>query len=317
MRMGYFMSSEEFTPAELLDQARHAQAAGFEALWISDHYHPWNEEQGQAPFAWSMIGALSQVCELPITTAVTCPTTRIHPAIIAQAAATSAVLTGGRFALGVGTGEALNEHITGASWPPAYIRREMLAEAIEIIRELWTGRVINHRGPHYTVHHARLYTLPPEPPKIYISGYGPQSETFAAQLGDGFMTTHPDADALARFRADGGVGKPALSGMKGCYAPTEREAREIAHRRWPSEELPSEIAQVLPTPEHYEQLTALVTPEMMSMPVGPEPKPYVDMVEQYRAAGYDELYVAGVGPYYRELIDLFARDVIPAVKAAG
>src|SRR4051812_36745117 len=150
MRIGYFLSSEEFTPAELLAQARAAEEAGFHALWISDHFHPWTDEQGESAFVWSMIGALSQATRLPVTTGVTCPTVRIHPAIIAQAAATSQVLLEGRFGLGVGSGEALNEHILGDRWPEADVRLEMLEEAIEVIRKLWTGDVVHHHGKHYT-----------------------------------------------------------------------------------------------------------------------------------------------------------------------
>src|SRR6185503_9689457 len=146
MRIGYFLSSEEYTPAELIEQARLAEEAGFEGLWISDHFHPWVDAQGQSPFVWSMIGALSQVTRLPVTTAVTAPIMRIHPAIVAQAAATSAVLHEGRFVLGVGTGEALNEHILGTAWPSAGVRLEMLDEAVEVMRELWTGEVVSHRG---------------------------------------------------------------------------------------------------------------------------------------------------------------------------
>src|SRR5690349_10305207 len=162
-RYGYFLATEEHQPAELIRQARMAEEAGFEALWISDHFHPWLDEQGQAPFAWSVIGALSQVTSLPIGTAVTCPLVRTHPAIVAQAAATSAVLTGGRFTLGVGTGEFLNEHILDSRWPPAAERLEMLEEAVELIRRLFTGTLVTHRGEHYRLDTARLYTLPDEP----------------------------------------------------------------------------------------------------------------------------------------------------------
>src|SRR6187551_2794553 len=172
MRIGYFLSSEEYTPAELIEQAKGAERAGFAGLWISDHYHPWVDAQGQSAFVWSMIGAISQVTALPITTAVTCPTVRIHPAVIAQAAATSAVLTGGRFRLGVGTGEALNEHIFGDAWPEADVRLEMLEEAIEIIRGLWQGGNYSHHGKHYTVENARIYTLPEKPVEILVSGFG-------------------------------------------------------------------------------------------------------------------------------------------------
>jgi G6PDH family F420-dependent oxidoreductase len=160
MRIGYFLSSEEFGPHELVDQARLAQSAGLDRLWISDHYHPWNDEQGQSPFVWSVIGALAvAVPGMHVTTAVTCPTVRIHPAVIAQAAATSTVLLDGRFALGVGSGEAFCEHILGDGWPEAEVCQEMLEEAIEVMRGLWEGGQVSHYGPHYAVENARVYTL--------------------------------------------------------------------------------------------------------------------------------------------------------------
>src|SRR3954454_3757011 len=151
MRFRYFLSCEEYSPAELVEQAVAAEKAGFEGLWISDHFHPWNDEQGQSPFVWGMIGALSQACSLPVTTAVTCPTTRVHPAIIAQAAATAAVQLHGRFVLGVGTGEALNEHVLGDVWPSEDVRLDMLEEAVEVIRLLYRGKEISHHGEHYEV----------------------------------------------------------------------------------------------------------------------------------------------------------------------
>src|SRR6476620_7023187 len=169
-KIGYFLSCEQYTPAELIDQARRAQDAGFDALWISDHFHPWNDEQGQSPFVWATIGALSQAVRLPVTTAVTCPIMRIHPAVVAQAAATCAVLTEGRFVLGVGTGEALNEHVLGDPWPEIGVRLAMLEEAVELMRRLWDGRVVSHHGTYYRVQEARLYTLPAQPPKVYVSG---------------------------------------------------------------------------------------------------------------------------------------------------
>src|ERR1700748_838973 len=171
-RYGYFLSSEEHSPAELVRQARLAEEAGFDALWISDHYHPWLDEQGESGFVWSVIGAISQVTSLPITTAVTCPLLRTPPAIVAQAAAPSARLTEGRFPLGLGTGEALNEHILGTTWPSAEERLEMLEEAVEVIRELFTGRLITHHGPHYRVDTARLYSVPDYPPPGFMSGVG-------------------------------------------------------------------------------------------------------------------------------------------------
>jgi G6PDH family F420-dependent oxidoreductase len=162
-RYGYFLSCEEYPPEELVRQARLAEEAGFDGLWISDHFHPWLDEQGESGFVWSVIGAISQATSLRVTTAVTCPLVRVHPAVIAQAAATSALLTGGKFSLGVGTGEALNEHILGDQWPPAEQRLEMLEEAVHVIRELLTGQLISHAGDHYTVDTARLYSVPASP----------------------------------------------------------------------------------------------------------------------------------------------------------
>src|SRR5215210_7950818 len=249
-KIGYFLSTEEFGPNELIEQARMAEAAGFEALWISDHFHPWNDEQGNSPFVWSVIGGLSQATSLPVTTGVTCPTVRIHPAIIAQAAATSSMLHEGRFNLGVGSGEALNEHILGDHWPEADIRLEMLEEAVEVIRTLWQGGQQSHYGLHYAVENARIYDLPETLPKLIVSGFGPKAVKLAARIGDGFATTSPDEEAIGLYRSEGGTG-PVHAGTKVCYGPDEDEARATVHRVWPNEALPGELAQVLPTPAHF------------------------------------------------------------------
>jgi G6PDH family F420-dependent oxidoreductase len=287
------------------------------ALWISDHFHPWTDSQGHSPFVWSMIGAVSQVCELPVMTAVTCPTVRIHPAVIAQAAATSAVLTSGRFRLGVGTGEALNEGILGDAWPNTDVRRDMLAEAIDVMRRLWTGDVVNHRGPYFTVQNARIYTLPSGPIPIYVSGYGPQSVAFAAQSGDGYVTTRPDAELIGMFQQQSG-GKPVTAGAKACFAASRDEAEKIAHKLWPIQGLPGELNQVLPTPAHFEQAAQLVRPEHISstIPCGPDPQAHIGALRRYQEAGVDELFVAPIGPHFREMISLYERDVIPALTSS-
>src|SRR5690606_14141473 len=259
-RIGYVLSCEEFGPQDLVAQARAAEEAGFEALWISDHFHPWNDAQGHSPFVWSVIGALSQATRLPVTVAVTCPTVRIHPAIIAQAAATSAVLCDGRFVLGVGSGEALNEHVLGDVWPTTGVRLEMLEEAVHVIRTLWSGEFVTHRGRHYTVDGARIYTRPPQPPPIYVSGFGPKSIALAGRIGDGYITTKPQPDAVRAFRDGGGGDKPVQGAFKGCYAEREDEAVRVAHERWPNSALPGELAQVLPSPRHFEQAAQLVSP---------------------------------------------------------
>ena len=316
MELGYFLSTEEFTPQQLLEQAVLAEEAGFDKLWVSDHFHPWNDEQGESPFVWSLIGAISQVCRLHVTTAVTCPTVRTHPAIIAQAAATSAVLLDGRFTLGVGSGEALNEHILGGPWPTADVRLEMLEESIEVIRALWTGEVVNHRGRHYTVDTARIYTLPEQAPEIYVSGFGPKATELAGRVGDGYISTLPDADLLGRFRESGGRGKTAQAGFKVCYADTEDAAGAIAHRLWPNSAVPGELSQVLPSPKHFEQASELVTQEMIQDKVacGPDAEAHLAAYEPFLEAGYDEVYVANMGPHYREMIALHGEHVLPELR---
>ena len=312
MQIGFFLSSEEYGPRELVAQARRAEEAGFHALWISDHYHPWTAAQGQSAFVWGVIGALAEATRLPVTTAVTCPTVRIHPAVVAQAAATAAVQHEGRFALGVGSGEALNEHILGGPWPEASVRLEMLEEAVEVMRALWTGEVVNHRGEHYRVEHARLYTRPDTPPPVIVSGFGPKSVAVAGRIGDGYATTMPDADLIGRFRAAGGDGKPVQAGVKVCFGPDEAEAVRTVHRIWPNEVLPGELAQVLPDPEHYEQAAELVTEDMVreAIPCGPDLDRHVAALQEFADAGVDELFVQQIGGGHEEFFATYAREVL-------
>jgi G6PDH family F420-dependent oxidoreductase len=314
MKIGYFLSCEEHRPAALVEQAKLAEDAGFEGLWISDHYHPWIEAQGESAFVWGVIGALAEATSrIPVTTAVTCPTVRIHPAVMAQAAATAAVMLDGRFVFGVGTGEALNEHILGDAWPRADVRLEMLEEAIEVIRLLWSGETVSHDGRHYRVEQARIYTLPEEPPPIYVSGFGPKSIDLAAKVGDGYVLTMPDADMIGRFRDNGGGDKPVQSGIKVCWGHDEAEATKTAHRIWANEALPGELSQVLPTPAHYEQASELVTEEMVaeSVPCGPDLDKQIELIQQHADAGADELYVQQIGGGDSEFFETYAREVLP------
>jgi len=313
---GYFLSCEEFTPDQLIDQAKRAEDAGFDALWISDHFHPWNDEQGQSPFVWSMIGAISQVCDLPVTTAVTCPTLRIHPAVVAQAAATSAVMLDGQFRLGVGSGEALNEHILGSVWPTADVRLEMLEEAVEVIRQLWTGEFVNHRGRHYTVDTARIYTLPDEPPPIYVSAFGSKAVEVAARIGDGLVTTSPDQDLLAEYRKQADDSAVVQGGFKVAYADSADEGAEVAHRLWANSGLPGELAQVLPSPRHFEQASSLVTEDMTrsSVVCGKNAAEHIEAFEPFVNAGIDEVYVANMGPHYADMLAMYKVDVLPQLR---
>ena len=268
---------------------------------------------GHAPFVWSVIGAIaSGTSRLRLGTGVTCPTVRIHPAVVAQAAATSGQLLGGRFTLGVGSGEALNEHILGDPWPTVDRRLEMLEEAVALMRELWTGKVVSWEGKHYRVDHARIYNLPDTPPEVYVSGFGPKAVGVAARIGDGYISTMPDPDFVRQFK-EGSGGKPAHAGAKVAYAPTQDEGVEHAHRLWANAGLPGELAQVLPTPEHFEQATELVTPEATreSVVAGPNPEPHLEQIRSYADAGYDHLYVANMGPHFADMIAFYGKEILP------
>jgi G6PDH family F420-dependent oxidoreductase len=313
-RYGYFLSCEEYPPGELVRQARLAEQAGFEALWISDHFHPWLDEQGEAGFAWSVIGALSQVTSLPITTAVTCPLLRLHPAIIAQAAATSALLTDGRFILGAGTGEALNEHVTGGRWPAAEERLEMLEEAVAVIRDLLSGELITHHGRHYTVDTARLYSVPGRPPPIYISGFGEKSVQLAARIGDGYMSVQPDAGLVRLYRESGGGDRPVQGGLKVCWGPDDAKARQTMHQLWPTDSIPGEALQLLPLPRHFSQLASLVSPDMIQAPCGPDPAVHAAGIQAFTDTGFDEVYIGQVGGAPEEFFEFCSEKVLPRLR---
>jgi G6PDH family F420-dependent oxidoreductase len=318
MKIGYFLSCEEWGPRELVSLAARAQEAGFEDLWISDHYHPWNDAQGHSPFVWSVIGGIAAAApEMGITTAVTCPTVRIHPAIIAQAAATSSLLLDGRFKLGLGSGEALNEHILGDRWPGADERLEMLEEAIEVIRTLWQGGVRHHRGRHYRVEHARIYDLPRTQPEIVVSGFGPKAVRLAGRVGDGYCTAEPDAESVALFRRLAGDEKVVQGGLKVCWDEDESRAVDRVHRLWPNEALPGELAQVLPTPEHFEQAAGLVTKERVRDQIvcGPDVDRHVQAIRAYADAGFDELYVSQIGPQQDAFFSAYRDHVLPQLQS--
>jgi G6PDH family F420-dependent oxidoreductase len=250
---------------------------------------------------------------MKVTTAVTCPTIRIHPAVIAHAAATAAVMLDGEFCLGVGSGEALNEHILGDRWPEADERLEMLEEAVEVIRTLWQGGVHDHRGTHYRVEHARVYDLPERPPPVIVSGFGPKSVELAARIGDGYCTTGPDAESVGRYRSQARNGKLVQGGLKVCWADDEAAARKTVHRLWANEALPGELAQVLPTPAHFEQASELVTEDLAvgDVPCGPDVDKHLEAIRAYEEAGFDELYVNQIGPEQDAFFAAYREHVLP------
>ncbi|HEY0389118.1 MAG TPA: TIGR03557 family F420-dependent LLM class oxidoreductase [Gaiellales bacterium] len=318
-QIGYHLSCEEHGPDRLVEWGRRAEEAGFDFITISDHYHPWTHAQGQSPFVWSVLGALAQVTErVEIGTAVTCPMMRIHPAVIAQAAATTACMLPGRFFLGVGTGEALNEHILGDRWPSSGVRRDMLEEAVAVIRLLWEGGSQSHFGRHYTVEQAAVFTLPDDLPPIIVSGFGTHATRLAARIGDGYMNTAPDADAAALFRAEGGTG-PCYGKLDVCLADSEAEARRIALRTWPTSAIQGEVMQILPLPAHFEQATARVTEEQVaeSIVCDQDIQVHVDRLREYASAGYDRVVVQQAGDDQWRLLDAYRHEVLPELAHAS
>lgn len=315
--VGYFLSAEEHNAPDLVRMAAAAEQAGFPAVSISDHYHPWLSDQGESPFVWSVIGGIAAVTDtISVTTGVTCPTMRVHPAVVAQATATTAQLYGDRFRFGVGSGEHLNEHITGMRWPAIEVRLEMLDEAMEVIRRLWSGQTLDHHGRHYTVENARLWTLPDAPPPVVMSAFGPKAVALAARLADGFYGAWPAAGLLGRYREQGGAG-PAIGELKVCYDPSADRAVEIALRQWRHELVPGQASQELPTTTAFDWIGRVATEEMARerWVCGPDPEQHVAAVEEFADAGFDEVHVLQMGHDQQSMLDFYAREVLPHVAA--
>ncbi len=314
--IGYTLSSEEHSAPSLVEQAVRAEQAGFAFAGISDHFHPWIDRQGNSPFVWGVLGAIAQATErIELITGVTCPTTRIHPAIVAHAAATVATLLPGRFSLGVGSGENLNEHILGERWPAVPERQERLEEAIEVIRLLWRGGLKSHRGRHYTVQNARIYSLPEEPPPILVAVGGEKSVDLAARAGDGMIGTSPVAESVERFRSGGGEGKPTYGQLHVCWAADEDEARRTALEWWPNGAISGSHFLELPLPSHFEEAVDLVREEDIAESVvcGPDPEHHLDAIREYVDAGYDHVYIHQIGPDQEGFFEFYERLVLPEI----
>jgi len=314
--VGYHLSSEEHRPRDLVRYAAAAEATGFDFAVISDHFHPWGDAQGQSPFVWSVIGGIAQVTErLRIGTGVTCPIGRIHPAIIAQAAATAADMLPGRFFLGVGTGENLNEHILGDNWPPVGLRREMLEEAVGLIRDLWGGSLVTHDGQYFPVHTARLYTLPDQPPPIMVAASGTEAAQLAGHVGDGLISTAPDPDIVGTYRDSGGDG-PKYGMFHVCWGPDEEQAIETAHRIWFNAAIPGALGQELPLPAHFEQAAKNVRPDDVAGRVvcGPDPERHLAEITKYAEAGFDHVWVHQIGPDQDGFFRFYADEVLPKLS---
>ena len=318
VEIGYKLSSEEHGPRDLVRYARRAEEVGFAFASISDHFHPWIDKQGHSPFVWSVIGGIAEATDrITIGTGVTCPTIRTHPAIVAHAAATAACMLPGRFFLGVGTGENLNEHILGDRWPAASTRREMLEEAIEVIRTLWKGGNQSHEGKHYLVENAQLYDLPEELPPVYVAASGEKAVELAGRKGDGLIALTPDEDVMKRFDESGGKGKPRLAEIQACWHSDEGKALQIATEWWPNVGLGGELSQELPLVRHFNQATEDVSEDDVkdSVALGPDPEQHLEMIKKYVDAGYTHIWVHQIGPDQDGFFDFYASEVLPATRS--
>jgi G6PDH family F420-dependent oxidoreductase len=314
-QLGYTLSSEEFDAPTLAAQAERAEQAGFAFASISDHFHPWVDAQGESPFVWGALGAISQRTErIQLMTGVTCPTTRIHPAIVAQAAATAASLLPGRFSLGVGSGENLNEHILGDRWPPVIDRQERLEEAIEVIRSLWDGKLTSHRGKHFRVENARIYSLPAQPPPVLVAVAGKRSVELAARAGDGLIGTAPVAESVERFRSQGGEGKPTYGQLHVCWGEDEAAAKKLALEQWPNGAISGSYFLELPLPAHFEEAAESLDEDDIAESIlcGPDPERHRAAIQEYVDAGYDHVYVHQIGPDQEGFLEFYEREVLPS-----
>jgi coenzyme F420-dependent glucose-6-phosphate dehydrogenase len=311
MEIGYWLSSEEQSPKALVENAKRAEDAGFGHVLISDHIHPWVDAQGHSPFVWGVIGAIAEATErIQLGTAVTCPLIRMHPAIVAHAAATSQALMDGRFFLGLGTGENLNEHVLGDRWPRADERLEMLDEAIDVIRALLGGEYETFRGKHYTVEQAKLYDAPKQPPPIIVAAKAEHAAKLAAAKGDGTMNTSPDAEIVRIFKEAGGSG-PIYGKVAGAFTASEDEARRIAKERQPNTAMGGDLSTELALPRDFEAVAELVRAEDLegSIVLGNDPGKWREKIAEFEEAGFTHVALHHVGEEQRDFIEFAAQFV--------
>lgn len=317
VKLGYAISSEEHHPMDIVHHAKRAEEVGFTYALISDHFHPWIDEQGHSPFVWAVLGGIAQATTtLQIGTGVTCPMIRTHPAIIAQAAATVATMMPGRFFLGLGTGENLNEHIFADRWPAYEVRAEMFEEAIYVIRLLWQGGMQSHYGKHYTVENARIYTLPETPPLIMIAAAGAESAELAGRIGDGVINTAPDADVIKSFVDGSSDPRPKYGKLTVCWAKTVAEARATAYRYWPTAGLKGTLSQELPNPSDFESAAKMVTEDDVAEALicSNDPDAHLKGIQEFVDAGFDHVYVHQVGPDQEGFFKFYQQHILPSFE---
>ncbi len=320
MKIGYTMMCEQRGPKELVSDIVLAEQAGFDFSVISDHYSPWLEAQGHSPYAWSVLGAAAAKTDrIGLMTYVTCPIFRYHPAVVAQKAATVALLSDGRFRLGLGAGENLNEHIVGGGWPAADVRHERLREAVEIIRALWEGGFVNYRGEHFEVESAKVYDLPESPVPLGIAVSGKQSCELAGELADIGVAVEPDSDLVSMFGDFGGSGKPFIGQGGACYGTDADAALKLAHEQFRWFGSGWKVNAELPGTSAFDAASQFVRPDDLAeqIPHGPEVEPYVASVRQFAEAGFTEFAFVQIGDDQAAFCEWFATTLRPELEKAG
>ncbi|WP_370423636.1 TIGR03557 family F420-dependent LLM class oxidoreductase [Streptomyces sp. QH1-20] len=318
MKVGYKLATESFGPGELIRQAVRAEQAGFDFVEMSDHFHPWLDNQGHSPFTWTVLGAIAVKTErIGLVTGVTCPTVRYHPAIIAQAAATLALVCDGRFTLGVGSGERLNEHVIGPGFPGSVrVRHEMLREALEIIRSLWRGGYRSYEGKHLRLEDARVFDLPEQLPLIPVAAGGAAAARIAAELGDGLFATEPKSELVRHYREAGGSG-PCYAEVPMAWADDEHTAAKavLETSRWAVTGW--KVMSELPNPANFDAATTTVREEdiLEQFACGPDPTRYVEAAQGYVDAGFDHLVMQNAGPDPDGFIDFYQRELDHRIRA--
>ncbi|GGL78453.1 TIGR03885 family FMN-dependent LLM class oxidoreductase [Wenxinia marina] len=319
---GYHASHEQFAPDELLALAISAEAAGFQAVMSSDHFHPWSPGQGQSGFAWSWLGAAMQATSVPFGSLAIPGGWRYHPAIVAQAGATLDRMFPGRFRwMAVGSGQALNEHITGGRWPPKAARNDRVEAAVEIIRALWAGETVSRDGPIPT-EEARLYTRPASSPGLVGAALSPATAERVGGWADGMITVNQPPDRLRtmieRFRAGGGEGKPLFLQVHLSFAETDEEARAAALAQWRANIVPANVAETLRMPEDFEAATRTVRSEDLEghVLVSADLQRHRDWLAEFAELGFEEIYLHNVGLNQRAFLDAFGAHVLPKLATA-
>jgi G6PDH family F420-dependent oxidoreductase len=318
-RIGYTLMTEQTGPRELVRDAVRAEAAGFDFEVMSDHYSPWLDSQGHAPNAWATLGAVAHATNtVELMTYVTCPILRYHPAVVAQQAATVGLLSEGRFLLGLGAGENLNEHIVGRGWPPANVRHEMFDEAVQIITELFGGDYVNFAGQHYRVDSAKLWDVAGRPPRIGIAVSGQESIELAGKYADAMIAVEPESSFGAQFDAAGGKGKPRIGQVPICWDPSKDRAIERAHDQFRWFGGGWKVNAELPGTAAFAGATQFVRKEDVaeSIPCGPDVDAHVQAVREFVDAGFTDVAVVEIGGETQpDFLDWAEREFLPAVRA--